>query len=330
MTGNDAGFAVGHASGAVPHDVLPGTGSRTPDTESSDSTSRRRSRHLTRQDPHDIGGGLFARLGFACGAILSVLGNWLYTWLPADTQPDGWRPGVAPQIGSAVWPIVLLLSIEVLLRVRWRPGPWWKLARYGGVGTVAIGSAIISYGHVYNVLLSWGYDQIGARVGPLAIDGFMVICGFAMLSESAPAPDEPLQHAHRDDKRSNIFDQNPPESAPTDVTPGTVDRPDRSADTYPTPADAVSEADRDVRIRAAYRNLRSTRKVGELFGLHHSTIADIVAQQTDPDSTSDRNDSLSAPIRGSVGLINGAKQTLTAGHPDIPVQDSRIQKGEVQ
>jgi hypothetical protein len=66
----------------------------------------------------------------------------------------GWSPGIAPQIGSAVWPIGLLLSVEVLSRARWAPGFWWALARYGGAGTVAVGSAVISYGHLHEVLLA--------------------------------------------------------------------------------------------------------------------------------------------------------------------------------
>lgn len=120
--------------------------------------------------------------GFIFGSVTSIAANVLHAWLPADSMPPGWTPGIAPQIGAAIWPIGLLLSVEVLSRARWRRGRLWRLARYGGAGTVAFGSAIISYGHVRDVLLAWGYGPMGASVGPLTLDGLMVVSGFALLS----------------------------------------------------------------------------------------------------------------------------------------------------
>ena len=125
-----------------------------------------------------------AWLGFVFGSVMSVAANVLHAWLPADEQPAGWSPGIAPQVGSAVWPIGLLLSVEVLSRVRWAPGFWWALARYGGAGTVAVGSAVISYGHLHEVLIAWDYGPLGAAVGPLVLDGLMVVSGFALLAMS--------------------------------------------------------------------------------------------------------------------------------------------------
>jgi uncharacterized protein DUF2637 len=130
------------------------------------------------------GGRFVAWLGFVFGSVMSVAANVLHTWLPAAERPEGWSPGIAPQVGSAVWPIGLLLSVEVLSRVRWAPGLWWALARYGGAGTVAVGSAVISYGHLHEVLIAWDYGPLGAAVGPLVLDGLMVVSGFALLAMS--------------------------------------------------------------------------------------------------------------------------------------------------
>src|ERR1041385_7384479 len=85
-------------------------------------------------------------------------------------------------------PIGLLLSVEVLSRVRWHHGRWWRLARVGGAGAVAVGSAVISYGHLRDVLLAWGYGPLGAGVGPLVLDGLMVVSGFALLAIQRPTP----------------------------------------------------------------------------------------------------------------------------------------------
>jgi hypothetical protein len=134
--------------------------------------------------PVPIGARFVAWLGFVFGSVMSVAANVLHAWLPADERPAGWSPSIAQQVGSAVWPVGLLLSVEVLSRVRWAPGMWWALARYGGAGTVAVGSAIISYGHLHEVLLAWEYGPLGAAVGPLVLDGLMVVSGFALLAMS--------------------------------------------------------------------------------------------------------------------------------------------------
>ncbi|MFD0000156.1 hypothetical protein [Nocardia sp. NPDC127526] len=300
MTGNGAGSHVVHGNDAVHHngipaDTLDSVAPTVPETDAEPvppGRQRRSTRQHIRHPLSPTGGRTVAWLGFGFGAVLSVLANWLYTWLPADTQPDGWSPGIAPQIGSAVWPIVLMLSVEVLLRVRWLPGMWWKLARYAGAGTVALGSAIISYGHVYHVLLSWGYDTVGAHVGPLAIDGFMVICGFALLSESTPAQPDPDPADTTGDARAAkpaVVDTQPDTRKPTpDAVATTGDTTPQTADAKAAAVDKPADSDRDSSIRAMYRTVRSTRIVGDAFGLHHSTVAKIVAQPDNTETTTDK------------------------------------------
>ena len=153
-------------------------------------TSRERAVSAVQSSPVDAspqvapGGRLVSWVGFVFGSIMSVAANVLHTWLPAADMGPGWTPGIASQVGAAVWPIGLLLSVEVLSRVQWQTGFWWSLARYGGAGTVAFGSAVISYGHLRDVLLAWGYGTLAAHVGPLVLDGLMVISGFALLAMS--------------------------------------------------------------------------------------------------------------------------------------------------
>jgi hypothetical protein len=121
--------------------------------------------------------------GFALGSLVSIAGNWLAAWLATPENPDP-KPAIATQLGAAVWPVMLLIAIEVLSRTPWRNTLGWQLVRFGGVGVVAAGSAVISYGHIHEVLMSWGYDWIGAGVGPLVVDGLMTISGFALLAIS--------------------------------------------------------------------------------------------------------------------------------------------------
>jgi hypothetical protein len=138
------------------------------------------------------GGQLVAGAGFVFGSVMSIAANVLHAWLPADQLPPGWAPPLTVQIGAAVWPVGLLISVEVLSRVAWPAGWQWALARYGGAGTVALGSAVISYGHLHGVLEAWGYGWLGSAVGPLVLDGLMTVSGFALLAQGkAPATDVP-------------------------------------------------------------------------------------------------------------------------------------------
>jgi hypothetical protein len=125
--------------------------------------------HLDRQPDHQPtppGGRLVAWTGFLFGSTMSIAANVLHAWLPATQQPPGWTPGLAPQVGAAVWPIGLMLAVEALSRIRWPGGLGWGLARFGGAGTVALGSAVISYGHLRDVLTAWQYNPLAAAVGP--------------------------------------------------------------------------------------------------------------------------------------------------------------------
>jgi hypothetical protein len=126
--------------------------------------------------------------GFLFGSITSIAANVLHAWLPATHQPPAWTPGLAPQIGAAVWPIGLMIAVEAVTRIHWPEGTGWALARFGGAGTVALGSAVISYGHLRDVLVAWQYTSLAAAVGPLVLDGLMVVCGFALLASSHTTP----------------------------------------------------------------------------------------------------------------------------------------------
>ncbi len=140
--------------------------------------------------PQPAGGRLVAWTGFVFGSVMSIAANVLHAWLPAGHAPAGWSPGIAPQVGAAVWPVGLMLAVEALSRIRWPKGLGWGLARFAGAGAVAAGSAIISYGHLRDLLLAWSYGPVAAAVGPLVLDGLMVVCGFALLAMSRASAGE--------------------------------------------------------------------------------------------------------------------------------------------
>lgn len=162
-------------------------------------------------------GRVFAWSGFVFGALVSVAANVLAARI-APPGAVGWSPSAAAQLGSAVWPLALLLSVEVLSRIGW-PQTWWsKSFRYGGVGAVALFSAVISYQHIRDVLIAWRYPPLSANVGPLVVDGLMVVCGYAMVLSARRRSAEPV-----------------PETAPAEPAPERAEA--RQAETAQDPAE---------------------------------------------------------------------------------------------
>lgn len=125
----------------------------------------------------------YALIGFGLGSLESVAFNVLAAFLgPAGYTFELWQSLLPALLGAAVWPIALLVSVEVLARVEWEPHWGWWFVRVGGILLVAVASAVISYGHIHAVLKFWKYGLLEAAVGPLVIDGQMLISGFALYT----------------------------------------------------------------------------------------------------------------------------------------------------
>lgn len=122
-----------------------------------------------------------AWLTFAVGIVVSVLGN------IGHAASDGMQSG--EWAGAAFWPLALLLSIEIIVRVRWQPEKRWTIARFAGLLVVSIVSAILSYLHLRSLLIFWNYGTFQGTIGPLAVDGLMLIAASALLSISHEKPE---------------------------------------------------------------------------------------------------------------------------------------------
>ena len=134
------------------------------------------------QPRQPVGARLVAWSAFLLGIAASVAANVAHA-----------EPRVGARIAGAFVPLALLLAVECMTRPRWyrRPGAWsgfwWGLARYGGTGLVALVAAVLSYRHMSALLLSYGEDRLNASMGPLAVDGLMVVAGFALLAMNSPS-----------------------------------------------------------------------------------------------------------------------------------------------
>ncbi|MET1035210.1 MAG: DUF2637 domain-containing protein [Arthrobacter sp.] len=137
-------------------------------------------------------GRVFATAGFVLGVVVSVAGNVAHTWYPtvaqmADLEKAGltasdWKPEIGAQAFAAVFPIALFIVVEVLSRVDWPKASAWTLARFGGAGLVAVVAAVASYLHLHGLLRIYGEDALTAAIGPLAVDGLMIVSGVALLA----------------------------------------------------------------------------------------------------------------------------------------------------
>lgn len=133
----------------------------------------------------------WASVAFGLGVAVSVAANVGHTWY----IPGAGRPPVGAQLAAAFYPLALLLVVEILARVPWPSSPWWTAARFGGASVVAAVAAVVSYRHMSALLAAYGEDALTAAIGPLAVDGLMVVASFALLAigrqthaDAAPAP----------------------------------------------------------------------------------------------------------------------------------------------
>lgn len=136
------------------------------------------------------GARFVARTGFAFGSLVSIAANVLAERIPPVPTPRGWTPALDAQLGAPVWPIALLLSVEALTRIPWPKGLGWHAARYLGVTSVAAFAGVISYFHIHDVLISWRYQPFAASVGPLVIDGLMVVSGVGLMALARTREDQ--------------------------------------------------------------------------------------------------------------------------------------------
>ncbi|MFG2021088.1 DUF2637 domain-containing protein [Actinomadura geliboluensis] len=173
------------------------------------------------------GGKGWASVAFGLGVAVSVAANVAHTYY----IPGAGRPPVGAQLAAAFYPLALLLVVEILARVPWPGGLAWTAARYGGTSVVAGVAAVVSYRHMAALLTAYGEDALTARIGPLAVDGLMVVASFALLAigrqahaEAAPVavpspaappvatvvPDGEAEAAERDELRDEMALSGPP------------------------------------------------------------------------------------------------------------------------
>ena len=140
----------------------------------------------------------WAYTGAILGGLVSIAANVAHSFIPPHGSPTDWAPEPGAVVGAVVWPVFLFVAVEIFVRVRWPHGVSWHLLRWVGLLPVAAVAAFVSYRHLSGLLAHYGEEPIIYYVGPLAVDGLMVMATGALMATSrhrthppAPAPSAP-------------------------------------------------------------------------------------------------------------------------------------------
>jgi hypothetical protein len=124
----------------------------------------------------------WAYLGAILGGAVSIAANVAHSYVPPTDAPSGWSPQTGAVIGAIFWPSALFVAVEILARVAWPAAARWFALRFAGLLPVALVAAVVSYGHLAGLLAFYGESPWTAAIGPLAVDGLMVMATGALIA----------------------------------------------------------------------------------------------------------------------------------------------------
>ncbi|GIE96684.1 DUF2637 domain-containing protein [Paractinoplanes rishiriensis] len=136
-----------------------------------------------------VSGRGWAYIGAALGGSVSIAANVAHSYVPPVGAAAGWTPQPGAVVGAIFWPLALFVATEILARVAWPSGRGWTALRFGGLLPVALVAAFVSYKHLAGLLAFYGEDSLTAMLGPLAVDGLMVMATGALLATGRRATD---------------------------------------------------------------------------------------------------------------------------------------------
>jgi hypothetical protein len=133
-------------------------------------------------------GRFWAYVGSTLGATVSIAANIAHSYVPPEKAPADWVPQPGAVVGAIVWPVFLFIAVEILARVAWPDGVTWQLLRWAGITPVAFVAALVSYRHLSALLAYYSEESLVSILGPLAVDGLMVMATGALIATSHATP----------------------------------------------------------------------------------------------------------------------------------------------
>ncbi len=139
-----------------------------------------------------VSGRGWAYIGAALGGTVSIAANVAHSYVPPTGAPADWTPQTGAVVGAIFWPVALFVATEILARVAWPTGRGWSFLRFAGLLPVALVAAFVSYRHLSGLLDFYGEDPLTVMLGPLAVDGLMVMATGALLATARRAAALPV------------------------------------------------------------------------------------------------------------------------------------------
>lgn len=127
----------------------------------------------------------WAYVGAMLGGLVSVAANVAHSYVPPAGAASSWSPETGAVVGAVFWPVAVFVAVEILARTAWPTGARWTALRFLGLLPVALVAAVVSYRHLSGLLSHYGEDGLTAVIGPLAVDGLMVMATGALIATGA-------------------------------------------------------------------------------------------------------------------------------------------------
>jgi hypothetical protein len=198
----------------------------------------------------------WAYVGTTLGGAVSLAANAAHSYVAPAGAPATWRPHTGAIAFAVFWPIALFVAIEMLARVRWRTGALWIAVRYVGLVPVAVVAAIVSYQHLSGLLGTYGENRLTVVIGPLAVDGLMVLSAAAVMSTSPRNTPDIGPDTAFSDVKADISEQ------ASDIEPGEAE--DEAPDIRPDDVPDKTPDTKRRRKQPARRRKTTAEKVADL------------------------------------------------------------------
>jgi hypothetical protein len=245
-----------------------------------------------------VSGRGWAYVGAILGGVVSIAANVAHSYVPPAGAPADWSPPGGAVVGAIFWPVALFVAVEILARIAWPSGRRWAVLRFGGLVPVAGVAAFVSYRHLSGLLTFYGEDGLTATLGPLAVDGLMVMATGALLATA---------------RRITAAEPAPvtaPATAPADVTVTAPEpTPAPAADTTP----AVKAVAKPAPAKRVVRQPASAEKVAKAAAkMPGATVAAIAAKAGVSESTARRHLPAAAAVTSPIAPVPAETPTLAA------------------
>lgn len=207
----------------------------------------------------------WAYTGTFLGGAVSVAANVAHSFVPPAGAPFGWSPQLGAVVGAVFWPVALFVAVEIFARTPWERHVRWLALRWLGLLPVALVAAVVSYRHLSGLLVFYREDALTATIGPLAVDGLMVMATGALIATAA--------------RRGTAT----PDAAPVTVPPANTEDT-----TSVTSTQSVTDSAKPTRVRVTRRPVSADKVARAAARSPDATVAQIAAKAGVSESTARR------------------------------------------